>query len=291
MKLGAHESISGGLHKAFDRAVSAGCEALQIFLESSRSWQTKILSEEEIRLFKKKAAETGISPVLGHASYLINLATPDDVLWRKSCRMFLNELERCEVLGIPCLIIHPGSHMGKGETEGLRRVAQALKDVLIATSGFKTKILLETTAGQGTSLGYQFEHLAWLMENTCHDGRIGICLDTCHIFAAGYDIRTLESYEATMHELDKVIGLRHVHAIHLNDSKTPLGSRIDRHEHIGKGALGIEAFRLIVNDHRFTNLPGLIETPKDATLEKDRENLSVLRSLANTRRKTRKELK
>jgi deoxyribonuclease-4 len=281
MRLGAHESIAGGLHKALDRALAVGCEALQLFVESSRSWKTKALPEEEIRLFKEKAAKSGIYPVLAHASYLINLAAPDDVLWQKSCNAFINELERCEALGIPYLIIHPGSHMGKGEAEGLKRVAQAINKALDVTSGFRVRILLETTAGQGTSLGYRLEHLAWLMENTSNKDRIGICLDTCHIFAAGYDIRTPEAYKATMDEIDKIIGFRHVHAIHLNDSKTELGSRVDRHEHIGKGALGIEAFRLFVNDHRFADLPGLIETPKDATLEKDRENLAILKSLVH----------
>jgi len=279
MRLGAHESIAGGLHKALDRALAVGCEALQLFVESSRSWKTKPLSEEEIRLFRGKAVKSEIYPILAHASYLINLAAPDNILWQKSCRTFINELERCEALGIRYLIIHPGSHMGKGEAEGLKRVAQALDKAFTVTSGFQVRILLETTAGQGTSLGYRFEHLAWLIENTSNKNRIGICLDTCHIFAAGYDIRTPESYEATMDEIDKIIGLRHIHAIHLNDSKTPLGSRVDRHEHIGKGELGIEAFRLIVNDRRFSDLPGLIETPKDETLEKDRENLAVLKSL------------
>lgn len=280
MKLGAHESISGGLHKAFDRAVAVGCEALQLFVKSSRSWQAKKLTDEEIRLFRQKAAETGISPVVGHSSYLINLAAPQDSLWQRSINMLITELERCETLGIPYLVLHPGSHTGLGETEGLKRVAQALGQVHTATRGFTCKILLETTAGQGTALGYRFEHLAWLLDHSPQADRLGICLDTCHLFAAGYDLRTREAYETTMNRLDASIGLDRVHVIHLNDSRHGPGSRIDRHEHIGKGELGLEAFRMIVNDPRFNpDIPGLIETPKGEDLRENRENLAVLRSL------------
>lgn len=279
MRLGAHESISGGLHLAFDRAQSVGCDAVQLFVKSSRAWAVKPLTEEEIRLFQERAAQTGIHPVVGHASYLPNPAAPDEDLWRKSVETLIVELERCEALGIPYLVLHPGSHMGTGEEEGLRRVARALGEIHAATSGFRARILLETTAGQGHNLGYRFEQLAWLIENTPEGDRLGVCLDTCHVFAAGYDLRTPEAYEETLATFDRIIGLDRLCVVHFNDCKGPLGGRLDRHEHIGKGQLGLEAFRLFVNDPRFADLPGLLETPKSEDLHEDRENLAVLRSL------------
>lgn len=279
MRLGAHESISGGLHLAFDRAQSVGCDAVQLFVKSSRAWAVKPLTEEEIRLFQERAAQTGIHPVVGHASYLPNPAAPDEDLWRKSVETLIVELERCEALGIPYLVLHPGSHMGTGEEEGLRRVARALGEIHAATPGFRARILLETTAGQGHNLGYRFEQLAWLIENTPEGDRLGVCLDTCHVFAAGYDLRTPEAYEETLATFDRIIGLDRLCVVHFNDCKGPLGGRLDRHEHIGKGQLGLEAFRLFVNDPRFAELPGLLETPKSEDLHEDRENLAVLRSL------------
>lgn len=286
MKLGAHESISGGLHKALERAQSAGCEVLQLFVKSSRSWHLKPLSGGEISLFKQKVLETGIQPVAVHSCYLINLATPETSLWKRSIETMIVELERCEMLGIPNFIVHPGSHMGMGEKVGLERIAEALGEIQRATSGSKVKILLESTAGQGTALGYRFEHLAWIMENTHYGDSIGICLDTCHIFASGYDIRTEEAYEATMDEFNRIIGFDHLHVLHLNDSKGKIGSRIDRHEHIGKGEVGLEAFRLILSDPRFPeDLPGLLETPKGEDLHEDRENLAILRLLKSSAEK------
>ncbi len=282
MRLGAHESIAGGLHLAFDRARSVGCDAVQLFVKSNRAWAVKPLTEEDIRLFKEWAAETGIHPAVGHASYLLNPAAPDEDLWRKSRDTLIVELERCEALDIPYLVLHPGSHMGAGEEEGLKRVARALGEVHAATPGFRARILLETTAGQGTNLGYRFEQLAWLLENTPQGERLGVCLDTSHIFAAGYDIRTPQDYAATLETFARIIGLDRLLVIHLNDSKADLGSRVDRHEHIGKGRLGLEAFRLVVNDVRFADLPGLLETPKSDDLHEDVENLRVLRSLVQT---------
>lgn len=279
MRLGAHESIAGGLHLAFERAHLVGCDAVQLFVKSNRAWAVKPLTEEEIRLFKERAVETGIYPAVGHASYLLNLAAPDEDLWRKSRDTLIIELERCEALDIPYLVLHPGSHMGAGEEEGLKRVAQALGQVHGATRGFRVRILLETTAGQGTNLGYRFEHLAWLLENTPEGDRLGVCLDTSHIFAAGYDLRTPDTYAATLDTFDRIIGLGRLRAIHLNDSKADLGSRVDRHDHIGQGRLGPEAFRLVVNDPRFAQLPGLLETPKSDDLHEDVENLRVLRAL------------
>ncbi len=279
MRLGAHESIAGGLYKAFDRAQSVGCKVVQIFVKPNRAWAVKPLTEEDIARFKAKAEETCIQPVVGHASYLLNLASPKDDLWQKSCDTLIIELERCEALDVGWLVLHPGSHVGSGEEAGLARVAQGLGKVHAATPGFCAQILLENTAGQGTNLGYSFEHLAWLIEHTPEGERLGVCLDTCHVFAAGYELRAPEGYRATMETFESIVGLEWLKAIHLNDSKGDLGSRKDRHEHIGKGFIGLEGFRHVLNDPRLTGMPGLLETPKSDDLHEDRENLAVLRSL------------
>jgi deoxyribonuclease-4 len=282
MRLGAHESIAGGLYKAFDRARSVGCDALQIFVKSNRSWAVKPLTDEDIARFKDKAEETGIQPVVAHTSYLLNLASPDETLWKRSRDTLIIELERCEALGVGWLVLHPGSHVGTGEEAGLQRVAQGLGEVHAATPGFRARILLETTAGQGTNLGYRFEQLAWVLEHTPQGERLGICLDTCHVFAAGYELRTSEGYAATMEAFDRIVGLERLLALHLNDSKGDLGSRKDRHAHIGEGYIGLEGFRHVINDPRLAHLPGLLETPKSNDLHEDRENLAVLRSLRET---------
>ena len=279
LRLGAHESIAGGMYKAFDRAQSAGCDALQIFVKPNRAWAVKPLTKKDIDLFRAKAVDTDVQPVVGHASYLLNLGTPDAILWKKSIDTLIVELERCEALGIPYLVLHPGSHVGTGEEAGLARVAQALGEVHAGTPGLHARILLETTAGQGSSLGYRFEHLAWLMDNAPDGERLGVCLDTCHVFAAGYELRTPGGYAATMGEFDRVVGLEQLKAVHLNDSKGDLGSRKDRHNHIGKGYIGLEGFRHILNDARLAGLPALLETPKSDDLHEDRENLGVLRAL------------
>ncbi|MFQ6101179.1 MAG: deoxyribonuclease IV [Anaerolineae bacterium] len=279
MRLGAHESIAGGLYKAFDRARSVGCDAVQIFVKSNRAWAVKPLTEEDIARFKAKAEETGVQPVVAHTSYLLNLGALDEALWTKSRDTLIVELKRCEALGVPWLVLHPGSHVGSGEEAGLAQVARGLGEVHAVTPGFRTQILLETTAGQGTNLGYRFEQLAWLMEHTPEGERLGVCLDTCHVFAAGYELRTPEGYTATMEAFDRIVGLEWLKALHLNDSKGDLGSRKDRHEHIGKGHIGLEGFRNVLNDPRLTGLPGLLETPKSNDLHEDRENLAVLRGL------------
>ncbi len=279
MRLGAHESISGGLYRALDRARSATCDAVQIFVKSNRSWAVKPLTEEEIAQFKARAEETGIQPVVAHTSYLLNLGTPDEALWTRSRDMLITELERCEALGVGWLVLHPGSHVGSGEEAGLARVAQGLGEVHAATPGFCAQILLETTAGQGDSLGHTFQQLARIIELTPQGERLGVCLDTCHVFAAGYELRTAQGYAATMEAFERTIGLERLKALHLNDSKGEFGERKDRHEHIGKGHIGLEGFRNVLNDPRLAGLPGLLETPKGEELEEDRENLRVLRSL------------
>jgi deoxyribonuclease-4 len=267
------------MHKAFDRAESVGCDAVQIFVKPNRSWSVPVLTEEDIALFRSRAEATGIRPVVGHTSYLLNLSSPQDDLWHRSVDTLIIELERCEALGVPWLVLHPGAHVGTGEKAGLLRMARALGDVHAATTGFRARLLLETTAGEGTRLGYCFEHLAWLLEETPEGERLGICLDTCHVFAAGYELRTPDGYAETMDALDRAVGLEQLKAIHLNDSQGELGSRRDRHAHIGKGHIGLSGFYHILGDARLTGLPGLLETPKGDDLHEDRENLAVLRGL------------
>jgi deoxyribonuclease-4 len=279
MKFGAHMSISGGLYKAFGYGERAGCDTIQIFSKNQQQWRGKALLEQDIGLFKAEQQRTGLEPVVVHDSYLINLASPNDELWEKSIGAFADELERCNALGIPYLVTHPGAHTGSGEEAGLRREATALNRLLGAGVGGDTMILLETTAGQGTWLGQRFEHLAYLIEQAEHPERIGVCIDTCHILAAGYDIRTPAACAATFAEFDRVVGIERIKAFHLNDSQKDLGSRVDRHTHIGAGYVGLEGFRAIVNDLRFADLPMILETPKGADLAEDIENLAKLRGL------------
>ena len=279
MRLGAHESIAGGLHKAFERAQSVGCDTLQIFVKPNRAWAVNPLTDGDVTRFAAKAKETGVAPVVGHASYLLNLASPESSLWAKSRDTLVIELKRCDALHVPWLVLHPGAHVGTGEEAGLVRVAQALSEVHAATSELQAGILLETTAGQGSSLGYRFEHLAWLIRHTLGGERLGVCFDTCHVFASGYELRTRDGYEATMEAFDRVLGLGQLRAVHLNDSKIDFGSKRDRHQHIGQGYIGLDGFRHILNDHRLAGLPGLLETPKSDDLHEDRENLAVLRAL------------
>jgi deoxyribonuclease-4 len=281
LRLGAHESIAGGLHRAFERGASTGCESLQIWVKNSRQWSGPPLTDETIRQFQAARRRTGITPVVAHAAYLINVASPDAALYRRSIRALMAEVERCEALDLPYLVLHPGSHTGAGVQTGLERVAAALGEIHAATPGYRTRILLETTAGQGTALGADFESLAYLLAEARHGERLGICLDTCHVFAAGYELRTPAGYAETMAAFDHVIGLDRLKAIHLNDSKHPLGSHKDRHEHIGKGHLGTESFRHLLNDERLAGLPGILETPKSKDLHEDRDNLAVLRALVD----------
>lgn len=278
---GAHESVSKGLHFAFDRIIHVGGEALQIFTRNQRQWNPKELATEEAQNYAEAWKKHGKMPVASHASYLINLATGKNDLLQKSVRAFIGELQRCQKLLIPYVVIHPGSHGGDGVDSGIERFTRGLDEV-IDQADSDTMVLIETTAGQGTSLGSTFEELAFIRTNSRFPRRIGICLDTCHIFAAGYDIRTAEQYTKTMADFDRLIGLEHLHFFHLNDSKKDLGSRVDRHEHIGHGCIGPDGFRWLVNDERFTNHPMTLETPKGDDLQEDIANLKVLRELVGT---------
>ena len=274
-------SISGGLQLAVERALEVGATALQVFVKSSRQWSARPLQADEIAAFRGAAEDHSLAPyTLAHSSYLINLASADDALWNRSLAAFDDELARCAELGIGSLVLHPGSHVGQGEEAGLRNVARALKRAL----GGRTRhdavtVLLETTAGQGSNLGHRFEQIGWLIENSGVGKRLGVCFDTCHVLAAGYDIRDARGFRATLAEFEQVIGLERLRAFHLNDSKFGPGSRKDRHEHIGEGEVGLEAFRLIVNDARFRELPMVLETPKGKDLAEDRSNLARLRAL------------
>lgn len=276
--LGAHESVAGGLHLAFERIERVGGESLQIFTRNQRQWNPAALKEEEIDLFKEAQAKCGAMIVASHGSYLVNLATGKEELLEKSINNFSLELQRCAQLGIPYVVLHPGSHGGAGVELGLERFTRGL-DAAIEKSGVEVQVLVETTAGQGTGLGSSFEELAYILENSKHPGLLGVCVDTCHIFAAGYELRTGDGYKKTMDSLKSTIGLDKIRFFHLNDSKKGLGSRVDRHEHIGKGEVGLEGFRNLLGDSRFAGLPMTLETPKSESLEEDRENLKTLRSL------------
>lgn len=277
--LGAHQSIAGGVEKALQRGQEAGCDTIQIFVKSPNRWASKPLEEKNLLAFRDAVAETGIWPVFAHSLYLINLATPDDALWEKSMAALTDDLERCEVLGLPGLVIHPGSHKGSGEEAGLKRISQALDEVHARLPGYSVQVWLEITAGQGDHLGYTFSQLQAMIDGARHPERLGICFDTAHAFAAGYELRTREGYEETWEAFDAELGLDRLKAIHLNDSKKDLGSRIDRHEHIGQGLLGLEPFRFLVNDRRFQGIPMTLETDKGPDLAEDKENLQILRGL------------
>jgi deoxyribonuclease-4 len=277
--LGAHQSIAGGLHRALERGREVGCDAVQLFTRSARQWAARALGEDEVRAFAGARAETGIRAVLAHDSYLFNLAAPSGALRERSVRELIGELERCERLGIPYLVTHPGAHGGAGEDEGLRLAARSLGEVLAACRGFAATVALENTAGQGTQIGYRFAQLGRLCADTRDGDRLRLCLDTQHAFAAGYDLRTADGYAEAIGQLAATVGLERVAAFHLNDAKRGLGARVDRHEHIGAGALGLAAFRRLLRDERFHGLPMCIETPKGEGLIEDRRNLAVLRRL------------
>ena len=287
-RLGAHMSIAGGLPRAVDRAQASRCEALQIFTKSAGQWRARVLPPEEIALFRRRVEESGIRPVVAHNSYLINVAAALKSLREQSIAALGEELDRAETLGLDGLVMHPGSYTSGTERDGLRLIADALARILEQRPKGRTRILLEHTAGQGTNLGHRFEHLAEIITRLGGTRRVGVCLDTCHLLTAGYDLCTPDGYRATFEAFDRIVGIDRIKVFHLNDSKKPCGSRVDRHEHIGKGCLGLQPFRWLLNDPRFAGLPMLLETPKLETPESrrksdldpwDAKNLRTLRRL------------
>ena len=290
-RLGAHLSIAGGLPRAVDRAVASKCEALQIFTKSAGQWRARTLPDDEVVLFRRRVAESGIHPVVAHNSYLINIAAASPALRAQSLGALREELDRAARLGLDALVMHPGSFTTGNEQDGLMLIADGLRQLLEERAGDGPMILLEHTAGQGTNLGHRFEHLAAIIERLGGSPRVGVCLDTCHLLTAGYDLCSEVGYRRTFQEFDRIVGLDRLKLFHLNDSKKPCGSRVDRHEHNGKGCLGLEPFRKLLNDRRFKTLPMLLETPKLETPESrrrsdvdpwDARNLRTLRRLLRT---------
>jgi deoxyribonuclease IV len=279
--LGSHLSIAGGYYKAVEAAAELKMDCVQIFTKNNNQWKGKELSAEDVALFRDAIERTGICMPCGHDSYLINLASPTESLWKQSLEAFVVEIERAEALGLVGLVIHPGSRIDSSEEEGLRRIVLALDEAFKRTKHAAVQVWLETTAGQGSSLGHRFEHLRAILDGVKERHRLGICVDSCHVFAAGYPLTSAEDYQATMAQFDAIVGLHWVRAFHLNDSKRELGSRVDRHEHIGKGHLGREAFRNILGDPRFVALPMYLETRKGIVNGRslDAMNLAVLRRL------------
>lgn len=281
--LGAHMSIAGGLGNALIEAKKYRCGCVQMFVANQRQWRHGALSDEQIADFRQIHLDAGISPVVAHSSYLINLAAGDRDIYRKSQGALADELDRCEKLGIDYLVFHPGAHVGQGEQVGLDKIVAALDLILDKAGDLSCKLLLETTAGQGTCLGHTFEHLAYIIDRSEHTEQLGVCLDTCHVFAAGYDLRTKDAYQQTIKQFDDTISLKKLMAIHVNDSRTEFNSHVDRHEHIGKGYLGKDAFVNLLSDTRLSHLPFILETPKVETpggKDMDLLNLATLGRLA-----------
>jgi deoxyribonuclease-4 len=282
---GAHMSIAGGCHNALLAAQAHGCDTVQIFTRSPGQWAGRELSEEEVRLFRRTLRQTRLRYPTAHDCYLTNLASPDEALYRRSLETFLAELGRAERLGLRYLVMHPGACPDGDEEAGLARVARALDEVHARAPGCKVRVLLETTAGQGSTLGHRFEHLARILSLVAEPARLGVCFDTCHVFAAGYALDPDAEYQATMREFDRTVGLAKLRVFHVNDSLKPQGSRVDRHAHIGRGEMGLGPFRLLVNDPRFRNRPMILETPKEEGEESDMDavNLATLRGLVEQR--------
>jgi deoxyribonuclease-4 len=279
-RLGAHMSIAGGMPKALERARSVEATALQVFVKSSNQWRARPLAEDEVATYRREAVTAKLDRhTLAHASYLINVASPDSTLWEKSTVALGDELARCAQLAIPWLVVHPGSHVGQGADDGMSRIAKALVRILERKETGDAGILLENTAGQGSTIGGTLRELATILARAGDPPRLAICLDTCHALVAGHELRDAASYEAFVASVEREVGLARVKGFHLNDSKGDLGSRLDRHEHIGQGRLGLEPFRLLLNDRRFRDVPMILETPKGDDLAEDRVNLAALRSL------------
>jgi deoxyribonuclease IV len=277
--LGAHVSIAGGVSQALGRGQQIGCDCIQIFTKSSRQWAAKPYPKEEIAAFKAAQADSDIRTVVAHDSYLLNLGAPDEKLRKRSIEGFIDELERCEALGVPFLMAHPGSHVGSGEEAGIKMIAHSIDATHKSCAGFKAKIALEITAGQGSNLGYSFEQMGRIFDSVKEHERLRLCFDTEHAFAAGYDLRTDEGYERAFAELDRYIGLKRLVAFHLNDSLKPFNSRVDRHEHIGKGHLGVEPFKRLVHDPRFFGMPMCLETEPGPDMKDIAADLATLRKL------------
>ena len=277
--LGTHVSVAGGVHTAFERATRCGCATMQIFVKNANTWNARSLADADIASYKTAAASASVAPVIAHAAYLINLCAISPETLKKSIAGYEDELRRCEALGVMGLVVHPGAHMGEGEDAGVKRIAESLNTIHARTKGFSTFTLLEVTAGQGTTIGYKLEHLRDIIGGLDEPGRAGICLDTCHAFAAGYDLRNDAGWERLMQDISATVGLEKLKAIHVNDSQKDFGSRRHRHEHIGKGMIGLEGFRFLMNDPRFDAIPKILETEKSEDLHEDIENMDALRSL------------
>lgn len=279
--LGAHMSIAGGYYKSVEAAARCECDCVQLFTKNNNQWRAKPISAEDATRFQASLSAHGIKHPIAHNCYLINLASPDDALWQKSVDAMAVELTRAEQLGIPYVVSHPGSYTTSSEDAGIRRVVQAIDEIHHRLPDIQTMCLLENTAGQGTNLGWKFEHLAQILDGVREPERLGVCLDTCHTFAAGYPMDSRRDYLATMREFGKTVGFQKLKAIHLNDSKKPLGSRVDRHAHIGRGEMGTAPFRHLLNDRRLRKVPMYLETPKgmENRVELDVINLRTLRSL------------
>lgn len=279
--VGTHVSIAGGVSHSIARADRLNCLAMQIFVKNASRWESPELDAEEVERFHSARSRSSIRRYIAHDSYLINLASPAAALWERSARALLAELRRCDLLGLELLVVHPGAHVGSGEREGIKRIGRALDSIHAEGEELEVKIALETTAGQGTSIGHRFEHLRDILAEVNSPEKVFICLDTCHIFAAGYDIRSKQGYFEAVEQFDTIVGLDKLKVIHFNDSKKDLGSRVDRHEHIGKGFIGKDGFRWFLQDARFVDVPKILETPKGSDDSSDIENLAVLKSMAS----------
>jgi deoxyribonuclease IV len=277
--LGAHMSIGGGVHRAIERSCSIECTAMQMFVKNNMQWFARPLERAEIKAFLRHAQRKQIEAAFAHSSYLINLAATNPQFHANSLRALAEELTRAHQLELPFLVLHPGAHLGAGEDAGIEKIVASIDAIWAVIPKVKTKIALETTAGQGSCLGDKFEQLAAIIENVREPERLCVCLDTAHVFEAGYDIGSEAGVKKMFREFDRVIGLDRLAALHLNDSKTALGSRVDRHEHIGKGKIGLDAFRFIMRDRRFRKIPKVLETPKGKELAEDVENMKTLREL------------
>lgn len=283
--VGAHMSAAGGLSRAVERAVAAGCRTLQVFTKNSNQWAGKPIGEVEAAAFRRDAAAAGLDPLVAHSSYLINLASPDALVRGRSVAALADEVERCDATGIAYLVLHPGSHGGDGEETGLDRIARGLDEALAAAPASRTTVLLETAAGQGSCLGHELRQLGEILRRSDARRRLAVCLDTCHVHAAGYDVVSRDGWRRTLEELDREVGLPLVKVVHANDSKKGRGCRVDRHERIGLGAIGEAGFANLMTEPSLARVPKILETPKDEAGRWDIEGLAALRRLARGRRR------